>query len=137
MVERLLLFVYVHFDTGFKLDDEVVGKYGNLLDGFSNRCIFQFCKLRWLLLDKILQLFEMFKFFLLPMLMSFGFFRLLPQSEDLICNGVVVLMVRCFFNEFLLQLIHAFLNGRWGGCIESCNGHGDIFLHLFDKSITI
>jgi len=59
----------------------------------------------------------MFKFFLLPMLMSFGFFRLLPQSEDLICNGVVVLMVRCFFNEFLLQLIHAFLNGRWGGCI--------------------
>lgn len=114
MVERLLLFVYVHFDTGFKLDDEVVGKYGNLLDGFSNRCIFQFCKLRWLLLDKILQLFKMFKFFLLPLLMSFGFFRLLPQSEDLICNGVVVLMVRCFFNEFLLQLIHAFFEWPLG-----------------------
>ncbi len=78
MVECLLLFVYVYFDTGFKLDDEVVGKYGNLLDGFSNRCISQFSKLRWLLLDKILQLFEMFKFFLLPLFMSFGFFRLLP-----------------------------------------------------------
>ena len=64
--------------------------------------------------DEVLQLLDTLQIFLLHLRVHQGLLLLAAQAEDLVCDGVVVLFVVRLFDEFLLQLLEAFVNAFRG-----------------------
>ena len=66
-----------------------------------------------------------------------GLLFLIPQAEDFVCDGIVVLFVICFLDELLLQFLEAFVDafrGEGAGVYDSlCH----VLLHLLNEGIAV
>ena len=68
---------------------------GNLLDEFFDQSLIKLCYVGFLLGDEVLQLLDPVHGLFPVVAVNFGLFLLLPEAENLIGDGVVVLLVIC------------------------------------------
>ena len=81
----------------------MVLKNGDLLDELPDECLIEFHDVGFLLVDEVLQFFDPVDGFFPAVAVYFGFFFLFPEPEDLIGDGVVVLLAVGFLDKLLLQ----------------------------------
>ena len=109
-MEDALLFCDIDAYTRFEFHIEVVLKNGDLLDELLDECFVKFCDLGFLLADKVLQSFDSFHGFFPAVAVHLGFLFLLPEPEDLVGDGVVVLLAVGLFDKVILQFLQSDLN---------------------------
>lgn len=105
----MLLSCNIDADAGFEFDREVVGENSDLLDEPSDQILVKVRDLGSLLADEVLQFFDSVHGFFPAVAVHFGFLFLLPEPEDLVGDGVVVLLVG-FLDKLLLQFLQSALN---------------------------
>lgn len=74
-----------------------------------DQCFIKFCDVGGLTLDKILQVPDLLHLFILDDAVHFGLPTLVPKSEYLICNGVVVVFLIDLLQKLLLQLVQTLI----------------------------
>jgi hypothetical protein len=99
----------------------VVLKNGDMLDELPDECLVEFCDVGFLLAHKVMQLFDPVHGFFPAVAVYFGFLFLFPEPEDLVGDGVVVLLAVGFLGELFLQFFQLSLNAvrREGICLPS------------------
>jgi hypothetical protein len=83
----------------------VVGEDGNLLDELFDQSLIELCDVGFLLGDEVLQLLDPVQCFFTVVAVNLGLFLLVAEPENLIGDGVVVLLVVGFLDELLLQFL--------------------------------
>lgn len=107
-----MLFLCFSFncEAGLEFHCEVVGKDGDLLDELLYQSLVELCDVCFLLGDKVLQLLDLVHSFFPVVAVEFGLFLLVAEPENLIGDGVIVLLVVCLFDELFLQFFKPRLN---------------------------
>lgn len=107
-----MLFLCFDFDCkpGFEFHIEVVGKNGDLLDELFYQSLIKLCDVSFLFGDEVLQLLDSVHGLFPVVAVNFGLFLLLTEAENLIGDGVVVLLVVCLLDELFLQFLKPCLN---------------------------
>lgn len=82
----------------------MVGKNRDLLDELFDQCLIELCDVGFLPDDKVLQLLDPVQGFFPVVAVDLGLFLLVAEPENLIGDGVAVLLVISFLDELLLQL---------------------------------
>lgn len=133
----LLLCFYINRHAGLEFHREIVGEDGDLVDQPSYETLVKLSDLGCLRGNEVLQLFDTLQIFLLCLCIHQGLLFLIAQAEDLVCDGIVVLFVVRLFDEFLLQLLEAFVNAFRGEGSGVHDSPCDVFLHLPDEGIAV
>ena len=123
-----LLFYDIDTDAGFEPDREVVAKDGNFVDELFDQSLIELCDVGLLSGDEVLQLLDSIHGFFPVMAVDLGLFLLVAEPENLICDGIVVLLVVCLLDEFLLQLLKPCLNAIRGEGVSIYHGLCDVLL---------
>ena len=89
-------------DAGLEVYGEVVGEDGDLLDELFNQSLIKLRDVGFLTGDEVLQLLDPIHGFFAVVAVDFGFFLLVAEPENLIGDGVVVLLVVCLLDELFL-----------------------------------
>ena len=84
---------------GFEFHGEVVGKNGYLLDELFYQSLIKLRDVSFLFGDEALQLLDSVHGLFPVVAVNFGLFPLLPEAENLIGDGVVVLLVVCLLDK--------------------------------------
>ena len=105
-------FLCFDFDCkpGFEFHGEVVGKNGYLLDELFYQSLIKLRDVSFLFGDEALQLLDSVHGLFPVVAVDFGLFLLLPEAENLIGNGVVVLLVVCLLDKLFLQFFQPSLD---------------------------
>ena len=104
----MLLFCNIDADAGFELDREVIGKDGDLLDETFNTILVKVRDGGFLPGDEVLQLLDPVHGFFPAVAVHLGFFFLLPEPENLVGDGVIILLVVGLFDKLLLEFYQPF-----------------------------
>ena len=131
------LLLNIHAYAGFEFDREVVGEDGDFFDEASDQLLVEICNFCFLLADKVLQLFDSVHGFFSAVAVHLGFLFLFPEPEDLVGDGVVVLLAVGFFDELPLQFRQPVLDAIRRKGISADNGSGDVFLQGFQEGAFI
>ena len=126
------LLLNIHAYAGFEFDREVVGEDGDFFDEASDQLLVEICNFCFLLADKVLQLFDSVHAFFPAVAVHLGLF-LFPEPEDIIGDGVVVLLAVGFLDKFLLQFLQSNLNAVRRKCVGADNSSGNVFLQGFQE----
>ena len=133
----LLLCFNVDCDVGLEFHGEVVGEDGDLLDELFDQSLIKLCDIGFLPGDEVLQLLDSIHGFFPVMAVDLGLFLLVAEPENLIGDGIVVLLAVGLSDELLLQLIEPCLDTvrahRVGGHYSYC----DVLLHLSDEAVLV
>lgn len=97
----LVLCFNVDCDTGFEIHGEVILENGDLGNQAADKCLVKFCYGGRLALYEILQVPDLLHLLVLDDAVYLGLSALIPEPENLICDGVVVV-----FLIDLLQLLY-------------------------------
>ena len=92
----------VDCDPGLEFHGEVVCKDGDLLDELFDQSLIKLCDVGFLLGDEVLQLLDPVHGFFPVVAVDLGLFLLVAKPENLIGDGVIVLLVVCLFDELFL-----------------------------------
>ena len=92
----------VNYKAGLEFYSEVVGKDGDLLDELFDQSLIKLCDVGFLLGDEVLQLLDPVHGFFPVVAVDLGLFLLVAKPENLIGDGVIVLLVVCLFDELFL-----------------------------------
>ena len=106
----LFLCFDVDCDPGLEFHGEVVGEDGDFLDEFFDQSLINLCDVGFLTSDEVLQLLDAVHGFFPVMAVEFGLFPLVAEPENLIGDGVIVLLVICLLDELFLQFLQPCLN---------------------------
>lgn len=99
----LFLCFDVDCDPGLEFHGEVVGEDGDLLDELFNQSLIKSCDVGFLPGDEVLKFLDPVHGFFPVMTIDFGLFLLIAEPENLISDGIVVLLVVRLLDELLLQ----------------------------------
>lgn len=134
---HLCLSVNVDRYSGFQFHGEVVGEDGDLLDELFDQSLIEFCDIGFLLGDEALQLLDPVHGLFPVMAVYLGLFLLVAEPENLISDGIVVLLVVGFLDELLLQFLKPALNTVRREGVGADYGFGDVLLQLLQKDLTL
>ena len=129
----MLLSCNIDADAGFEFDREVVGENSDLLDEPSDQLLVKVRDLGCLLADEVLQFLDPVHGFFPAVAVHLGFLFLFPEPEDLVGDGVVVLLAVGFLDELVLQFLQSDLNAVRRKCVGADDGSGDVFLQGFQE----
>lgn len=124
-------------DSGLEFHGEVLGEDGDLLDELFDQSLIKLRDVGFLLGDEVLQLLDPVHGLFPVMAVDFGLFFLLPEPENLISDGVVILLVVCFLDELFLELLQPCLNAVRREGISADHGFGDVCLQLFQEGAAL
>lgn len=110
---------------------------GNLLDEFFDQSLIKLCYVGFLLGDEVLQLLDPVHGLFPVVAVNFGLFPLLPEAENLIGDGVVVLLVICLLDKLFLQFFQPSLDAIRREGVGADHGLGDIGLQLFQEGAAL
>ena len=88
----------------------MVGIDRNFLDELFDKSLIKLRDVSFLFSDEVLQLFDPVHGFFPVVAIDLGLFFLFPEPENLISDGIVVLLVGGFLDELFLQLFQSCLN---------------------------
>ena len=106
----MVLFFDIDCKPGFEFHSEVVGKDGDLLDELFYQSFVELCDVCFLLGDKVLQFLDSVHGFFPVVAVELGLFLLVAEPENLIGDGVIVLLVVCLLDELFLKFFKPCLN---------------------------
>lgn len=124
-------------EAGLEFHCEVVGKDRDFLDELFDQSLIELRDIGFLLGDEVLQLLDPVHGFFPEMAVDLGLFFLLPESENLISDGIVILLVVCFLDELFLELLQSCLNAVWREGVGADHGFCDVCLQLFLEGLTL
>lgn len=134
---HLLLCFYINGYTGLEFHREVVIIHSNLVDQPSDEGFVKLGDLCGLRGDEVLQFLDPLQVFLFHLRIHQGLLLLVAQPEDLVGDGIVILLVVRFLDELLLQLLKAFVDAFRGEGARAYDSLRDIFLYLLDEGIAV
>ena len=132
----MLLFCNIDADAGFELDREVIGKDGDLLDETFNTILVKVRDGGFLPGDEVLQLLDPVHGFFPAVAVHLGFFFLLPEPENLVGDGVIILLVVGLFDKLLLEFYHPCLNAIRRKSVGADHSLGDVLLHALQEGFS-
>lgn len=132
----MLLFCNIDADAGFEFDREVVGKDGDLLDEAFDTILVKVRDFGFLLADEVLQLLDPVQSFFPAVAVNLGLFFLLTEPENLVSDGVVVLLVVGLLDKLLLELHKPCLNAVRRKRVGTDHGFGDVLPHLLQEGFS-
>ncbi len=135
--DLLFLCFNVDGETGFEFHGEVVGIDCDALDELFDQSLIEFRDVGFLLGDEVLQLLDPFHGLFPVMAVDLGLFLLVAEPENLISDGIVVLLVVGFLDELLLQFLKPALNTVRREGVGVDYGFGDVLLQLLQKDLTL
>ena len=97
-------------ETGLEFYGEVVGIGCNALDELFDQSLIKLCDVCFLLGDEVLQLLDPVHGLFPVVAVDLGLFLLVAEPENVISDGIVVLLVVGFLDELLLQFLKPALN---------------------------
>lgn len=103
----------INCDTGLEFHGEVVGKDSDLLDELFDQSLIKLSDVGFLTGDEVLQLLDPVHGFFPVVAVELGLFLLVAEPENLIGDGIIVLLVVCLFDELFLQFLKPCLNAVW------------------------
>ena len=118
----------VDCDPGLEFHGEVVGEDGDLLDELFNQSLIKSCDVGFLPGDEVLKFLDPVHGFFPVMTIDFGLFLLIAEPENLISDGIVVLLVVRLLDELLLQFQEPTLNAIRREGVSVDHGLGDVLL---------
>ena len=114
--------------AGLEFHGEVVGKDCDLLYELFDQSLIKLCDIGFLPGDKVLQLFDPVHDFFPVVAVELGLFLLVAEPENLIGDGVIVLLVVCLLDELFLQFLQPCLNAVRREGISVDHSLGDVLL---------
>ena len=93
------LFFNINRNTGLKVYSEVVLENSDLLNQAADQRLIKFGDGAGLLFDEILQLPDLLHLFIFDDTVHLSLPALIPEAENLICNGIVVVFLVDFFGR--------------------------------------
>ena len=105
-------FLFFDFDgdSGLEVDGEAILKDRNLRDQALDQRLVKLCDGGGLLMNEILQVLDQTHLFILDHTFDLGLFSHIPEPEDFIRDGVVIVLLIRHLYELLLQLPEAFID---------------------------
>lgn len=100
----------VDYDPRLEFHCEVVGKDGDFLDELFDQSLIELSDVGFLTGNEVLQLFDPVHSLFPVVAVELGLFLLVAESENLIGDGVIVLLVICLLDEFFLKFSKSCLN---------------------------
>ena len=86
----------------------------DLRDQALDQRLVKLCDRGGLALDEVLQVLDQAHLLILDHAVDFGLFSHIPESENFIRDGVVVILLVGLLHELLLQLPEALIDDLWG-----------------------
>lgn len=100
----------INRNTGLEDHGEMILEDGNLLNQAADQRLIKLRDGGRLFLDKILQFTDLLHLLVLDDAVHLGLPALIPEPENLVSDGVVILFVVCFLDELFLQFFQPGLN---------------------------
>ena len=133
----MVLFFDFDCEAGLEFHGEVVGKDRDFLDELFDQSLIELRDVGFLLGDEVLQLLDPVHGLFPLVAVDLGLFFLLPESENLISDGVVILLMVCLLDELFLQFLQPCLNAVRREGVGADHGLGDVCLQLFLEGLTL
>jgi hypothetical protein len=86
-------------------------------------------------MDEILQVLDQPHLLVSYNAVNFGLLSHVPEPEDLVRDGVIVVLLVGFIQEFLLQFPEAFVDDLWRQSVSLFDYRGDVGLQGFQKVV--
>lgn len=118
----------VDCDPRLEFHGEVVGEDCDLLDELFDQSLIEFCDVNFLTSDKILQFLDAVHSLFPVVAADLGLFYLVADPENLVSDGIVILLVVCLLDELFLQFLQPCLNAVRRECIGVDHGLGNVVL---------
>ena len=115
----------------------MIGKYRDLFDELFDQSLIKLCDVGFLPGDEVLQFLDPVHGLFPVMAVNLGLFFLLPEPENLISDGVVILLMVCLLDELFLQFFQPCLNAIRREGVGADYGFCDVCLQLFLKDLTL
>lgn len=115
----------------------MVGKDGDFLDEFFDQILIEPCNVGFLLSNEVLQFSDPVHGLFPVVGVNLGHLFLIAESENLVSDGIVDLLVVDLLDELLLQFIKPCLNAVRRERVGADYGLGDIHLQLLQKGLTL
>ena len=106
----------------------MVGEDGDFLDELFDQSLIELCDVGFLTGDEVLQLLDSVHDFFPVVAVEFGLFLLVAEPENLIGDGVIVLLVICLLDELFLKFLQPCLNAVRREGVSVDHGLGDVLL---------
>lgn len=137
LCEFVVLCFDVDCDSGLEVDVEVILKDRNLCDQALDQCLVKLCDGGRLAFDEILQIPDLLHLFIFDDAVHLGLPALITEAENLICDGVVVCALVCFFQKLFLQIAQPGIDDLRGEGAAISDGGFHVGLQGFQKVVLL